>query len=126
MEDLLRILTVCEVSLILVYLYRKFKLKEKKTNDTIDDFNDIITTINNNINNIIDEKIRKEFIKKVTDLVSKYDKSGDYSNLDELRDLSQLLGIYLLGQYTSNENIMRNVGNELMKEQDEKIEKYFK
>ena len=41
---------------------------------------------------------------------------GDYSNLDELRDLSLLIAIYLLGQYTTNENIMRNVRNELNKE----------
>ena len=40
----------------------------------------------------------------------------DYSNLDELRDLSLLIAIYLLGQYTTNENIMRNVRNELNKE----------
>ena len=94
------------------YIYKKYKFNKKVTVDNYDpnNFNDVITTINNNINNIEDEKIREEFLEKVNTILSKYNSMGDYSNLDELRDLS------LLGQYTTNENIMRNVRNELNKE----------
>ena len=100
------------------YIYKKYKINKKVTVDNYDpnNFNDVITTINNNINNIEDEKIREEFLEKVNTILSKYNSMGDYSNLDELRDLSLLIAIYLLGQYTTNENIMRNVRNELNKE----------
>ena len=100
------------------YIYKKYKFNKKVTVDNYDpnNFNDVITTINNNINNIEDEKIREEFLEKVNTILSKYNSMGDYSNLDELRDLSLLIAIYLLGQYTTNENIMRNVRNELNKE----------
>lgn len=100
------------------YIYKKYKFNKKVTVDNYDpnSFNDVITTINNNINNIEDEKIREEFLEKVNTILSKYNSMGDYSNLDELRDLSLLIAIYLLGQYTTNENIMRNVRNELNKE----------
>ena len=100
------------------YIYKKYKFNKKVTVDNYDpnNFNDVITTINNNINNIEDEKIREEFLEKVNTILSKYNSMGDYSNLDELRDLSLLIAIYLLGQYTTNENIMRNVSNELNKE----------
>ena len=100
------------------YIYKKYKFNKKVTVDNYDpnNFNDVITTINNNINNIEDEKIREEFLEKVNAILSKYNSMGDYSNLDELRDLSLLIAIYLLGQYTTNENIMRNVRNELNKE----------
>ena len=100
------------------YIYKKYKFNKKVTIDNYDpnSFNDVITTINNNINNIEDEKIREEFLEKVNTILSKYNSMGDYSNLDELRDLSLLIAIYLLGQYTTNENIMRNVRNELNKE----------
>ena len=100
------------------YIYKKYKFNKKVTVDNYDpnNFNDVITTINNNINNIEDEKIREEFLEKVNTILSKYNSIGDYSNLDELRDLSLLIAIYLLGQYTTNENIMRNVRNELNKE----------
>ena len=99
------------------YIYKKYKFNKKVTVDNYDpnNFNDVITTINNNINNIEDEKIREEFLEKVNAILSKYNSMGDYSNLDELRDLSLLIAIYLLGQYTTNENIMRNVRNELNK-----------
>ena len=99
------------------YIYKKYKFNKKVTVDNYDpnNFNDVITTINNNINNIEDEKIREEFLEKVNTILSKYNSMGDYSNLDELRDLSLLIAIYLLGQYTTNENIMRNVRNELNK-----------
>ena len=99
------------------YIYKKYKFNKKVTVDNYDpnSFNDVITTINNNINNIEDEKIREEFLEKVNTILSKYNSIGDYSNLDELRDLSLLIAIYLLGQYTTNENIMRNVRNELNK-----------
>ena len=101
----------------IVYIYKKYKFNKKVTVDNYDpnSFNDVITTINNNINNIEDEKIREEFLEKVNTILSKYNSMGDYSNLDELRDLSLLIAIYLLGQYTTNENIMRNVRNELNK-----------
>ena len=100
------------------YIYKKYKFNKKVTVDNYDpnNFNDVITTINNNINNIEDEKIREEFLEKVNTILSKYNSMDDYSNLDELRDLSLLIAIYLLGQYTTNENIMRNVRNELNKE----------
>ena len=100
------------------YIYKKYKFNKKVTVDNYDpnNFNDVITTINNNINNIEDEKIREEFLEKVNTILSKYNSMGDYSNLDELRNLSLLIAIYLLGQYTTNENIMRNVRNELNKE----------
>lgn len=100
------------------YIYKKYKFNKKVTVDNYDpnNFNDVITAINNNINNIEDEKIREEFLEKVNIILSKYNSMGDYSNLDELRDLSLLIAIYLLGQYTTNENIMRNVRNELNKE----------
>ena len=100
------------------YIYKKYKFNKKVTVDNYDpnNFNDVITTINNNINNIEDEKIREEFLEKVNTILSKYTSMGDYSNLDELRNLSLLIAIYLLGQYTTNENIMRNVRNELNKE----------
>lgn len=100
------------------YIYKKYKFNKKVTVDNYDpnNFNDVITTINNNINNIEDEKIREEFLEKVNTILSKYNSMGNYSNLDELRDLSLLIAIYLLGQYTTNENIMRNVRNELNKE----------
>ena len=102
----------------ILYIYKKYKFNKKVTVDNYDpnNFNDVITTINNNINNIEDEKIREEFLEKVNTILSKYNSMGDYSNLDELRDLSLLIAIYLLGQYTTNENIMRNVRNELNKE----------
>ena len=100
------------------YIYKKYKFNKKVTVDNYDpnSFNDVITTINNNINNIEDEKIREEFLEKVNTILSKYNSMGNYSNLDELRDLSLLIAIYLLGQYTTNENIMRNVRNKLNKE----------
>ena len=100
------------------YIYKKYKFNKKETDDNYDpnNFDDVTTTINNNINNIEDEKIREEFLEKVNTILSKYNSMGDYSNLDELRDLSLLIAIYLLGQYTTNENIMRNVSNELNKE----------
>ena len=99
------------------YIYKKYKFNKKVTVDNYDpnNFNDVITTINNNINNIEDEKIREEFLEKVNTILSKYNSIGDYSNLDELRDLSLLIAMYLLGQYTANENIIRNVSNELNK-----------
>ena len=99
------------------YIYKKYKFNKKETDDNYDpnNFDDVITTINNNINNIEDEKIREEFLEKVNTILSKYNSMGDYSNLDELRDLSLLISMYLLGQYTANENIMRNVSNELNK-----------
>lgn len=99
------------------YIYKKYKFNKKETDDNYDpnNFNDVTTTINNNINNIEDEKIREEFLEKVNTILSKYNSMGDYSNLDELRDLSLLIAMYLLGQYTANENIMRNVSNELNK-----------
>ena len=99
------------------YIYKKYKFNKKETDDNYDpnNFDDITTTINNNINNIEDEKIREEFLEKVNTILSKYNSIGDYSNLDELRDLSLLIAMYLLGQYTANENIMRNVSNELNK-----------
>ena len=99
------------------YIYKKYKFNKKVTVDNYDpnNFNDVITTINNNINNIEDEKIREEFLEKVNTILSKYNSMGDYSNLDELRNLSLLIAIYLLGQYTANENIIRNVSNELNK-----------
>ena len=102
----------------IVYIYKKYKFNKKETDDNYDpnNFDDVTTTINNNINNIEDEKIREEFLEKVNTILSKYNSMGDYSNLDELRDLSLLIAIYLLGQYTTNENIMRNVRNELNKE----------
>ena len=100
------------------YIYKKYKFNKKVIVDSYDsnNFNDVITTINNNINNIEDEKIREEFLEKVNTILSKYNSMGNYSNLDELRDLSLLIAIYLLGQYTTNENIMRNVRNKLNKE----------
>ena len=100
------------------YICKKYKFNKKETDDNYDpnNFDDVTTTINNNINNIEDEKIREEFLEKVNTILSKYNSMGDYSNLDELRDLSLLIAIYLLGQYTTNENIMRNVRNELNKE----------
>ena len=106
------------------YIYKKYKFNKKvnivekiaNLDNDPNNFNDVITTINNNINNIEDEKIREEFLEKVNTILSKYNSMGDYSNLDELRDLSLLIAIYLLGQYTTNENIMRNVRNELNKE----------
>ena len=99
------------------YIYKKYKFNKKVTVDNYDpnSFNDVITAINNNINNIEDEKIREEFLEKVNTILSKYNSMGDYSNLDELRNLSLLIAIYLLGQYTANENIIRNVSNELNK-----------
>ena len=99
------------------YIYKKYKFNKKVTVDNYDpnNFNDVITTINNNINNIEDEKIREEFLEKVNTILSKYNSMSDYSNIDELRDLSLLIAMYLLGQYTANENIMRNVSNELNK-----------
>ena len=99
------------------YIYKKYKFNKKVTVDNYDpnSFNDVITAINNNINNIEDEKIREEFLEKVNTILSKYNSMGDYSNLDELRNLSLLIAIYLLGQYTANENIIRNVSNELKK-----------
>ena len=101
----------------IVYIYKKYKFNKKETDDNYDpnNFDDVTTTINNNINNIEDEKIREEFLEKVNTILSKYNSMGDYSNLDELRDLSLLIAIYLLGQYTTNENIIRNVINELNK-----------
>ena len=99
------------------YIYKQYKFNNKVTVDNYDpnNFNDVITTINNNINNIEDEKIREEFLEKVNTILSKYNSMSDYSNIDELRDLSLLIAMYLLGQYTANENIMRNVSNELNK-----------
>ena len=99
------------------YICKKYKFNKKETDDNYDpnNFDDVITAINNNINNIEDEKIREEFLEKVNTILSKYNSMGDYSNLDELRDLSLLISMYLLGQYTANENIMRNVSNELNK-----------
>ena len=101
----------------IVYIYKKYKFNKKETDDNYDpnNFDDVTTTINNNINNIEDEKIREEFLEKVNTILSKYNSMSDYSNIDELRDLSLLIAMYLLGQYTANENIMRNVSNELNK-----------